>query len=170
MQIFERIDLTFGGGGQLTVRLQIWLEPSDLVKHLVDVGNQVALHRKARQWCQLDDAETAGIIGGTVFDRHGISRMAETFVINHGAIRLFGPVLDGRSAQQGGGAVDGHGVGSAHAMAAGVAEGERRVDGAFDAQQAIKHRIFRACIQRIVLHPLFAARTAPRRCARVAEG
>ena len=91
--------------------------------------------------------------------------MSESFIVDQCRIRRFGPILDGRGAQQGGGAVDGHRIGTAHAMSARIAECQRRIDGAFDLQQAIKHRVFRTHVQRVILQPLLAARAAARRRA-----
>ena len=51
-------------------------------------------------------------------------------------------------------------------MSARIAECQRRIDGAFDLQQAIKHRVFRTHVQRVILQPLLAARAAARRRAR----
>ena len=54
-------------------------------------------------------------------------------------------------------------------MTAGIAERQSRIDGSLDFQQAIKHRVFRAYAQRVILHPLLAAGTATRRRAGISE-
>ena len=58
LQIFECVDLAVRSGGEFSTRLQIGLEFSDLVEHLIDIGNQIALHRETRQGSELDDARS----------------------------------------------------------------------------------------------------------------
>ena len=152
-----------------------------MVEHRVDVGDEVALRREAGQGCQFDDSQRAvcgrilvgcrvcvvfrGIVG---FFGLGAG-VPEPFVIDFGdGAGLLGPIADGGRAQQGGGAVDGHGVRTAHAMTARITEGQRRVDGAFDGQQAVEHGVRGARGNRVFLHPLLAARTTACRRIRAA--
>ena len=137
-----------------------------MVKHLVDIGDQITLHGETGQRCELDDTQIVGILrlrGLNVF-----ARMTEAVLIHLCVGRLLCPSLHRGGAQKRRRAVDGHGIGTAHAMTARITEGQRRVDGAFDGQQTIQHSIRRARGNRVLLHPLLAARTTARRRIRAA--
>ena len=102
--------------------LQIRLEFPDLVKHLVDIGDQITLHGETGQRCELDDTQIVGILrlrGLNVF-----ARMTEAVLIHLCVGRLLCPSLHRGGAQKRRRAVDGHGIGTAHAMTARITEGK----------------------------------------------
>ena len=138
-----------------------------MVKHLVDIGDQITLHGETGQRCELDDTQIVGILrlrGLNVF-----ARMTEAVLIHLCVGRLLCPSLHRGGAQKRRRAVDGHGIGTAHAMTARITEGKRRIDGALDFEQAVKHGVLRTRRHHVILHPLLASRT-PARGSGIAGG